>query len=127
MRKRIWELYKELRSLRSEVVGLKNALKSAQNEVQQRDEFIQFLEKEKLHSQMYPYDTKQIIIPNMYSLQTMVLEPRDVDSRPKAELLMRRLTDSAKIKLVDDLIHQGYIRKVSDNESAEIYEIKVVR
>lgn len=127
MRKRIWKLYKELRSLRSEVVGLKNALKSAQNEVQQRDEFIQFLEKERLHKQMYPYDTKQIIIPNMYRLETMVTNPRDLNNRPKAEFLMRELTDTAKIKIIDDLIHQGYIRKVSDDEIAEIYEIKVVR
>lgn len=127
MRKRVWKLYKELRSLRSEVTGLKNALKSARNEVQQRDEFIQFLEKEKLHSQMYPYDTKQIIIPNMYSLETMVSNPMDMYNRPKAEFLMGRLTDGAKIKLIDDLIHQGYVRKVSDDEFAEIYEIKVVR
>jgi hypothetical protein len=109
------------------VVGLKNALKSAWNEVQQRDEFIQFLEKEKLHMQMYPYDTKQIIIPNVCGLETMVFNPRDVDNRPKAEFLMRRLTDGAKIKLIDDLMCQGYIRKVSDDEFAEIYEIKVVR
>lgn len=127
MNKRIWKLYKELRSLRSEVVGLKNALKSAQYGVQQRDEFIQFLEKEKLHMQMYPYDTKQIIIPNMYGLETIISNPSDIDKRPKAEFLTRRLTDSAKIKLIDDLIHQGYIRKVRDDEFAEIYEIKVVR
>ena len=57
--KRIWKLYKELRSLRHEVISLRNSLTSARHEIQQRNEFINFLEKERTHKQMYPYDTRK--------------------------------------------------------------------
>lgn len=45
----------------------------------------------------------------------------------EAEFLMKRMTDTAKIHVMDDLIQQGYFRKVRDDQDVEIYEIKVVR
>ena len=124
--KRIWKLYKELRGLRSKVVALQNNLAYARYEVQQRNELISFLEKERLHKQLYPYDTKTIVIPNMYGFE-YVQDPRYIDTKPRAEYLMKRMTDTAKLKLVDDLIREGYIKKVHDDEMCEMYEVKVVR
>lgn len=124
--KRIWKLYKELRSLRHETVALRNSLAFVQHEIQQRNEYIMFLEKERLHNQQYPYDTKTIVIPNMYGFE-FIQDPRYIDTKPRAEHLMKRMTDTAKIKLMDDLIKEGYIKKVRDDEMCEMYEVKVVR
>ena len=124
--KRIWGLYKELRGLRHEVVALRNTLAFARHEIQQRNEHISFLEEERLHRKQYPYDTKTIIIPNMYGFE-YVQDPRYIDTKPRAEYLMKRMTDTANLKLVDDLIREGYIRKVRDDEMCEMYKVKVVR
>ena len=124
--KRIWKLYKELRSLRHEVVALRNNLEFARHEIHQRDEHVIFLEKERLHKQQYPYDTKTIVIPNMYGFE-LIQDPRHIDNKSRAEYLMRRMTDTAKLKLVDDLIRERYIKKVWDDEVCEIWEVKVVR
>jgi hypothetical protein len=62
----------------------------------------------------------------MYGLET-VMDPTRFDQKPRAEFLMKRMTDNAKIHVMDDLIAQGYFRKVRDDVDAEIYEIKVIR
>jgi hypothetical protein len=73
-----------------------------------------------------PYNAIQIMIPSMYGFET-IMNPTDIDRKPRAEFLMKRMTDTAKIHVMDDLIAQGYFRKVRDDEFSEIYEIKVVR
>ena len=67
-----------------------------------------------------------IMIPNMYGCE-FVQDPQYADTGLRAEHLMKQLTETAKIKIADDLIQHGYIRKVSDDEMFEVYEIKVVR
>lgn len=66
------------------------------------------------------------MIPNMYGFET-ITDPTRIDHKPRAEFLMERMTDVAKIHVMDNLITQGYFRKVRDDEFSEIYEIKVVR
>jgi hypothetical protein len=48
------------------------------------------------------------------------------DERPRAEYIQKRMSESMKLKLVDDLFEQGFIRKVKDDINGEIYEIKCV-
>lgn len=72
------------------------------------------------------YNSIQIMIPNMYGFET-IMDPTRIDRRPRAEFLRERMTDNAKIHVMDELMNQGYFRKVRDDEFAEIYEIKVVR
>ena len=73
-----------------------------------------------------PYDKIMFTIPNMYGFE-YIQDPRYIDDKPRAEYLMKRMTDIAKLKLVDDLINGGYIRKVRDDEVCEMYEVKVIR
>ena len=127
MTKRIWKLYKEVRRLRKKVKILEVDCGEAN-----RDKMIAFQEVAmwrqyiQEHKMQLPYDTVRIIIPNMYGFET-IMDPRGIDNRPKAEFLTKRMTDTAKIHVMDDLITQGYFRKVRDDIDAEIYEIKVVR
>lgn len=127
MTKRIWKLYKEVRRLRSKVKTLEADCNKANYDkmtaFQEVAMWRQYVQENKVQ---LPYNTMQIMIPNMYGFET-IMDPRSIDDRPKAEFLMKRMTDTAKIHVMDDLIAQGYFRKVRDDEFAEIYEIKVVR
>lgn len=128
MNKRIWKLYKELRDLRKQVVVLHNSLTSANNELKQRNSLITFLE-ERLRQKAavdVPYSTMSFVVPNLYMVEAL-MSPIDLDRKPRAEYLTKRLIDKMKVKLFDDLAEQGYIRKTRDDESGEVYEIKVVR
>lgn len=127
MTKRIWKLYKEVRRLRNKVKTLEADCSKANFD---RDtafqEVVMWRQYIQDHKVQLPYNTMQIMIPNMYGFET-IIAPTDIDRRPKAEFLMKRMTNDAKIHVMDDLISQGYFRKVRDDEFAEIYEIKVVR
>lgn len=128
MNKRIWKLYKELRDLRKRMVVLNNCLESANREIKTRNSFITFLE-ERLRQKAaveVPYSTMSFVVPNLYMVEN-IMSPTDLDRRPRAEYITKRLTDEMKIKLFDDLAEQGYIRKTRDDEVGEVYEIKVVR
>jgi hypothetical protein len=115
--KKIWKLYKELRRLRRKVKVLEADLHSANMRYNTL-----FYTK----SKEVPYNTMSIMIPNMYHIEA-VCGNRDMYSRPRAGYIHKRMTEQMKIKLVNDLAEQGYIRLVEDNEIGEIYEIKVVR
>lgn len=118
MTKRIWKLYKEVRSLRRKVKTLENDLAYSNRRFN-----ILYYEKTQ---QDKPYDTMSFILPNMYALERE-MSPVDVYSHPRAEYFSRKLSDSMKIKLFDDLAEQGYVRKTRDDEFGEVFEIKVVR
>ena len=127
MTKRIWKLYKEVRRLRNKVKALEADCSKANYDkmvaFQEVAMWRQYIQDNKVQ---LPYNTMQIMIPNMYGFETMIV-PTDIDRRPKAEFLMKRMTDTAKIHVMDDLIAQGYFRKVRDDEFSEVYEIKVMR
>lgn len=127
MTKRIWKLYKEVRRLRNKVKTLEadcgKANRDKEVAFQEVSMWRQYVQENKVQ---LPYDTAHIIVPNMYGFET-IMNPMDINHRPKAEFLMKRMTDTAKIHVMDDLIAQGYFRKVRDDEFAEIYEIKVIR
>lgn len=128
MNNRIWKLYKELRDLRKQVVSLNNRLESANNEIKSRNSLITFLEdrlRQKAAIEV-PYSTMSFTVPNLYMMEKL-MSPTDLDRRPRAEYITRRLTDEMKVKLFNDLAEQGYIRKTRDDEVGEVYEIKVVR
>ena len=128
MNKRIWKLYKELRDLRKRVVALNNSLEYANHEIKQRNYLITFLE-ERLRQRAavdVPYSTMSFIVPNLYMTEKL-MSPTDLDRRPRAEYITKRLTNDMKVKLFDDLAEQGYIHKTRDDEVGEVYEIKVVR
>lgn len=128
MNKRIWKLYKELRNLRTRVVALNNILESANRELKQRNSFITFLEERLMQKNAIdvPYSTMSFVVPNLYMVEK-VMSPTDLDRRPRAEYITKRLTNEMKVILFDDLVEQGYIRKTRDDEVGEVYEIKVVR
>ncbi len=115
--KKIWKLYKELRSLRQKVKVLEEDLHCANMRYNAL-----FYKK----TQEVPFNTMSIMIPNMYHIEAVCGSPR-MDSRPRAGYIHEKMTDRMKIKLVNDLFEQGYIRKVQDDDVGEIYEIKVVR
>lgn len=119
MTKRIWKLYKEVRSLRRKVKTLENDLAYSRRR-------FNTLYYEKTQQEK-PYNTMSFIIPNMYALERDMLSPVDIYSHPKAEYFSRRLSNEMKIKLFDDLAEQGYIRKTRDDQFGEVFEIKVVR
>ena len=127
MTKRIWKQYKEVRRLRNKVKTLEADCGKANYDkmvaFQEVAQWRQYIQDSKVQM---PYNSIQIMIPCMYGFET-IMDPRSIDSRPKAEFLMKHMTDSAKIHVMDNLITQGYFRKVRDDEFAEIYEIKVVR
>lgn len=128
MNKRIWKLYKELRSLRCEVKAYQHSLDNANLELKQRNSLICFLEeqlRQKRETEV-PYNTMSFIVPNLYRLES-IISPTFLDCKPRAEYLTKRLTNEMKIKLFDDLIEQGYVRKTRDDNTGEVYEIKVVR
>lgn len=127
MNKRIWKLYKEVCRLRRKVKQLeiedafsKHALSVLRQEVQTWRQYIG-----ENHPQL-PYDKIMLTVPNMYGFET-IIDPRYADREPRAEYLMKRMTDTAKLKLIDDLIQGGYIKKVRDDEACEMYEVKVIR
>lgn len=115
--KKILKLYKELRELRHKVKILDAELSRAN-----RNYNALWYKK----SQEVPYSTMSIMLPNLFRMES---EFGNIDpySIPKVEYLTRRMTNEMKIKLVDDLISQGYIIKTRDDDYAETYEIKVVR
>ena len=124
----IMKLRRELYCLKCEMKANKNSLEEAWNEIKQRNSMITFLE-EKLREKAsieVPYSTLSFIVPNLYAIERDFTTIR-VDSRPRAEYIQIRLTDNMKIKLFDELIDNGYIRKTADNKDGEIYEIKVVK
>ena len=127
MTKRIWKLYKEVRRLRNKVKTLEADCSKANYDkniaFQEVAMWRQYIQDNKVQ---LPYNTMQIMVPNMYGFET-IMDPRNIDNRPRAEFLMKRMTNTAKIHVMDDLIAHGYFRKVRDDEFAEIYEIKVVR
>ena len=125
---RVLRVLKLCREQRSELVGLRNSLEEARNEIKQRNSLITFLEErltEKANVNV-PYSTMSFIVPNLYLMEA-TMSPTQLDRRPRAEYLTRKLTDNMKIKLFDDLFEQGYIRRIRDNKDGEVYEIKVVR
>lgn len=125
MTKRIWKLYKEVRRLRNKVKTLEaDCSKANYDKMMAFQEIQQWRQYVQEHRVQLPYDTVHIIVPNRYGFETMMCPP---DINGKAEFLMKRMTDTAKIHVMDDLIAYGYFRKVRDDEFAEIYEIKVVR
>jgi hypothetical protein len=67
-----------------------------------------------------------ITIPNIHRIE-VDYGFRDVSRIPVANYIHQRMSDQMKIKLVDDLSKQGYIRKVQDDDVCESYEIKIVR
>lgn len=115
--KRIWKLYKELRRLRQEVKALKADLYRAKLNYNAL-----FYKK----SQEVPYSTMTVTMPNMHYIEYSY-GLGDVSRRPVADHIYKRMSDQMKIKLVDDLFEQGYIRKVRDDDVCESYEVKVVR
>lgn len=115
--KRFWKLYDELRRLRKKVETLEEDLGQANR----RYNFLLQEVKQEL-----PVSTMSVMIPNLYTMEG-VLGYKDMDSRPRAEYVTKRMTDKMKIKLVDDLFNQGFIRKVRDDEYGEVYEVKLVR
>lgn len=127
MTKRIWKLYKEVRRLRNKVKTLEADCSRANYDrvvaFQEAAQWRQYIQDSKVQ---LPYNAIQIMIPNMYGFET-ILDPTKIDRKPRAEFLMKRMTDTAKIHVMDDLISQGFFRKVRDDEFSEIYEIKVVR
>ena len=127
MTKRIWKLYKEVRRLRNKVKTLEADCNKANFDrmiaFQEVQQWRQYIQDSKVQ---LPYNSIQIMVPNMYGFET-IMSPTDIDRRPRAEFLMKRMTDNAKIHVMDDLIAQGFFRKVRDDEFAEMYEIKVVR
>jgi hypothetical protein len=127
MTKRIWKLYKEVRRLRNKVKTLEADCGKANHDkmiaFQEAALWRQYVQDNKVQ---LPYDTMQIMIPNMYGFET-IMDPTRLDNKPRAEFLMKRMTDTAKIHVMDDLIAHGYFRKVRDDEFSEIYEIKVIR
>lgn len=127
MTKRIWKLYKEVRRLRNKVKTLEADCSKANYDkmiaFQEVAQWRQYVQDNKVQ---LPYNAIQIMIPNMYGFET-IMDPTRVDKRPRAEFLMKRMTDTAKLHIMDDLIAQGYFRKVRDDEFSEIYEIKVMR
>jgi hypothetical protein len=127
MTKRIWKLYKEVRRLRNKVKTLEaDCGKANYDKMMAFQEVNMWRQYVQEHKVQLPYDTVHIIVPNMYGLET-VMDPTRFDQKPRAEFLMKRMTDNAKIHVMDDLIAQGYFRKVRDDVDAEIYEIKVIR
>lgn len=128
MNKRIWRVLKLCRELQRENKGLRNSLEEARNEVKQRNSLITFLE-ESLRTKAsveVPYSTMSFIVPNLYLMEATI-RPTTLDRRPQAEYMTKKLTDEMKVKLFDDLLEQGYVRKTRDNKDGEVYEIKVVR
>lgn len=127
MTKRIWKLYKEIRRLRNKVKTLEADYGKADYDkmvaFQEVSMWRQYVQDNKVQ---LPYNSIQIIIPNMYGFET-IMDPTRIDNKPRAEFLMKRMTDTAKIHVMDDLIQQGYFRKVCGDEYSEVYEIKVVR
>ena len=127
MTKRIWKLYKEVRRLRNKVKMLEADCSKANHDkmmaFQEVGMWRQHVQDNKVQ---LPYNSIQITIPNMYGFET-IMDPTRIDRKPRAEFLMKHMTDTAKIHVMDDLIEQGYFRKVRDDEFAEIYEIKVMR
>ena len=109
-------------------MALNNNLEYANHEIKQRNYLITFLE-ERLRLKAAvdtPYSTMSFVVPNLYMVEK-IMSPTDLDRRPRAECITKRLTDGMKVKLFDDLAEQGYIRKTRDDEVGEVYEIKVVR
>lgn len=127
MTKRIWKLYKEVRRLRNKVKTLEaNCSKANYDKMMAFQEVAMWRQHIQDNKVQLPYNTMQIMIPNMYGFET-IMDPTRIDHKPRAEFLMKRMTDTAKIHVMDDLITQGYFRKVRDDEFSEVYEIKVVR
>ena len=115
--KKIWKLYKELRRLRDKVKVLEADLSKAN--MKYNDLFYK-------KSQEVPFNTLTIIIPNEYQI-VHEYGLSNASRKPIADNIYKRMSDQMKIKLVDDLFEQGYIRKVRYNDLCESYEVKVVR
>lgn len=76
--------------------------------------------------QKMPFSTLTFTIPNLHSVE-MDYHFSVMSRKPVANYIHEQMTDKMKIKLVDDLFEQGYIRKIQDDNIGESYEIKVVR
>lgn len=133
MNKRVWKLYKELRRLRRQrkilanIIAKNNCILTQRTEENRQDrQFISYLQSELIQKEKASYNTLTFTLPNLYSLERDMVSPIHLDRRPRAEYMTRKLTDSMKTKLFDDLLEQGYINYSSTIEG-DIYTIKVVR
>lgn len=130
MNKRVWKLYEEVRRLRRKVKTLEADCGEANYKfniaVQEIHQWRQLYQDDIYRKELQPYDRLSIMIPNMYGCE-FVQDPRYADTELRAEHLVKRLTETAKIKIVDDLIQHGYLRKIRDGEMCEVYELKVVK
>lgn len=130
MNKRVWKLYKEVRRLRRKVKTLEADCGEANYKfniaTQEIHQWRQLHEDGTYRIGTQPYDRLSITVPNMCGFE-FIQDPRYADTVLRAEHLMKRMTETAKIKIADDLIQRGYLRKVGDDEMFEVYELKVVR
>lgn len=116
--KKLWQLYKELRRLRNRVKELEADL----SRINTNYNILLSYKK----SQEVPFNAMTITMPNVHRIE-MDYHLSDVSRRPIADHIYKRMSEQMKIKLVDDLFEQGYIRKIQDDDVCESYEIKVVR
>lgn len=129
MTKRIWKLYKEVCRLRCKVKQLEADCADAnydKMEMQQEVQHWRQYADELRRRTEQPYDKIMLTVPSIYGLE-YIQNPRLIDNKPRAEYLMKRMTDTAKLKLIDDLIQGGYIKKVRDDEMCAMYEMKVIK
>jgi hypothetical protein len=115
---KIWKLYQELRRLRNKV----KALEADLSRINTNYNILLSYKK----SQEVLFNTMTITMPNVHRIE-IDYHLRDESRRPIADHIYKRMSEQMKIKLVDDLFEQGYIRKIQDDDVCESYEIKVVR
>ena len=130
MTKRTWKLYKEVRRLRRKVKQPEADCAEAnfrwQGTLEDLGRWRQYIDELRRQQAEQPYDKIMLTIPNICGFE-YIQDSRYVDKKPRAEYLMKRMTDTAKLKLVEDLIRGGYIKKVRDDEMCGMYEVKVIR
>lgn len=117
MTKRIWKLYKEVRRLRKRVKFLDQTLSDANRRYNE------------LYYRKHPdnhYDTMSIFIPNVHYIARQV-GSATMDHPGRIDYLAERISDSAKLKMFNDLLEQGYVKTVQDDLNGLVMEMKAIR
>lgn len=117
MTKRIWKLYKEVRRLRKQVKFLDQALSDANRRYNE------------LYYRKHPddhYDTMSIFIPNVHNIARQV-GPATIDHPGRIDHLSERVSDSAKLKMFNDLLEQGYVKTVQDDLNGLVMEMRAIK
>lgn len=128
--KRFWRLYRELRSLRvkCEILTTRCERLEGQRDAALRACRATEADKQVLIEKLNDRGHRVLLsVPTAWGIASPYATVDAQAERCRALDVERKLTDSMKIKLVDDLIAAGWIKKQEETEYCTVYSLRLAK